>query len=886
MLKQKFPGIVGTNNFLSGQLDFSLGSRRAEVAIIALGLAIALLVFATFSISNRAQRIHHEADELLSNSGHEVALSHLWLEEAITSDTRVDFNEKVLGNLDSAALRLQRAIDNANTSTPAFIAPADMSDSQLRFAVQLHDKLKTIRALTIRRWTDKLNSQPGNPIDQAYDLAFEEFEALIQRSVLQLNEQRDADEEWIRRIYLVLGVLLAASTFIALILFRRSSIRADLVRAELERQVKARTAELAKSESRFRLLTEMSAEWIWEQDEQFRFTEMSKSHQLEMPEVMGRCRWDLPAPNLTEADWEAHRSMLCARLPFKDFEIQRILKNGKSVWRSASGIPVFNDQGEFKGYRGVTRDITQRKLAEEKVKESLLQLEQIMEISPVGIFLVDAQRKVLRCNRTFEQMLGCEKGEFLGRTTRDILGDEKYQDIGSRGYTQLRDEGILRTEIEYLRKDGSRSWGLLQGIQFDKSDPESRKLFVVTDIAAEKSAEAELRKARDAAEAANRAKSSFLAMISHEIRTPMNAISGMIELASLRSQDTEQKGMLDIAMSSSQALLRIINDLLDISKIQAGKFDLQPGPTPVAPLIESVRATFSAKAAERHLLLKTLVDPGLAPLLLVDGDRLRQVLFNLVSNAIKFTEQGSVEIRAHVLSENGAFQTLRIEVIDSGIGIPMKDQGQLFSPFVQVGGNHSGGTGLGLSISKSLCELMGGSIDLHSRPGFGTTAAITLPLRHVMEVDAARTEAQLRQLTLTTQGFARGGRILIVDDSPINVMLLTHQISALGYETESAENGKLGLEKWLTGKFALVIADCLMPVMDGFELARRIRAHEQLQGDTNRTPILAYSANVSQSDVQQCLAAGMDDILGKPLLLETLRLALRTWTGGSPSPAH
>ena len=389
---------------------------------------------------------------------------------------------------------------------------------------------------------------------------------------------------------------------------------------------------------------------------------------------------------------------------------------------------------------------------------------------------------------------------------------------------------------------------------------------------------------------ANQAKSSFLSMMSHEIRTPMNGVLGMLELLSLTELDARQRSTLGIVRESGRSLLRIIDDILDFSKIEAGKLEVHPEVASIARVVKSVAAIYSGNASSKGLVLTWNCDPRIGPAVRVDPLRLQQILNNLVSNAIKFTDRGSVDIRAELDGRSDGVDHVRIVVTDTGVGISAAGQAALFQPFSQADGGGArrfGGTGLGLSIAQRLAQLMGGSITLSSEPGRGTEATVRLPLPVADptllpalgdEVPAwADTRVpSARPAPTVAQAQAEGTLVLVVDDHPINRQLISRQVGILGYAHESAENGREAFALWKSGRFALVLTDCNMPEMDGYELARAIRVGEQDEART-RTVVIACTANALAGEAENCLAAGMDDYIAKPVDLSRLAAKLSRW---------
>ena len=402
-----------------------------------------------------------------------------------------------------------------------------------------------------------------------------------------------------------------------------------------------------------------------------------------------------------------------------------------------------------------------------------------------------------------------------------------------------------------------------------------------------KQKDAALRMSEARAHEASRAKSAFLAAMSHEIRTPMIGITGMLELLEHTRLDAEQRRSVAIVQSSAQSLLQIIGDILDFSKIEAGRMELALRDVDLHRLVEQAVGNYLGIASSKGLTLELAIDDDLAPAYVADPLRLRQILSNFLSNALKFTRTGGITVRVERIGrlEDGR-ENIALRVRDSGIGISDEQRALLFQPFSQAESGTArtfGGTGLGLAICRQLADLMDGTIELASKPGVGSTFSLILPLaegdparvdpeRHVVPeedfptrplpgVDAARREHSL---------------VLVVDDHATNREVLTRQLARAGFACETAADGEEGLRRWHTGDYALVLTDIHMPKMDGYQLTAAIRKVERAE-QRERTPIIAVTANVSKGEAEHCMAMGMDAFLGKPLRIAQVSAQLRRW---------
>jgi PAS domain S-box-containing protein len=486
-----------------------------------------------------------------------------------------------------------------------------------------------------------------------------------------------------------------------------------------------------------------------------------------------------------------------------------------------------------------------------------------------AIVTVDESGRVLFANPAVERLFGYEPEEVVGEPLsmlapgRDRPRHEAVFDGVRAGRYQV---AVSAARVQGLRKDGRE-------IALELSCGEGRvghqRFFtgILRDVSDRQAAEQALILAREQAIESSRLKSEFLASMSHEIRTPMNGVTGMLELLLEESLTGQQRKRVSVALGSAQALLTIINDILDLSKIEAGKLDLVPEWTDVRALIDDVVGLLRPLAADKALAVESSCGADVPARVLADGGRLRQVLLNLAGNAVKFTDEGRVSIGVAVVSATHERVRLQCSVSDTGIGIPADQIPLVFEKFTQLegaAGRRSNGTGLGLSICRKLIDLMGGTIHVTSQPAKGSRFWFDIEVPCAGHERAAPSVPQ----ESSDMSRARGAKVLLVEDNPVNRQFALAVLKSVGAVVTVAVDGSQAVKLAAEAEHDLILMDCQMPVMDGYEATRRIRA----AGIT--TPVIALTANAMEGDRDRCAAAGMDDYLAKPIRPDTLRAAV------------
>ncbi len=541
--------------------------------------------------------------------------------------------------------------------------------------------------------------------------------------------------------------------------------------------------------------------------------------------------------------------------------------SGRYFWLSATALR--DSQGHMVGALESIRDITERKKAEEELKLRNVLLSTQQEVTIDGILVVDENGKILSFNRRFVEMWGIPSDVIESRSDERALESvlsklvEPQQFINKVKYLYEHRQETSRDEIALV--DG-RTFDRYSGPMLGADGRYYGRVWYFRDISERKEMERNLSRAKEAAEAASRAKGGFLANMSHEIRTPLNAILGFSQLM-LRDSDltAQQREHLDIINRSGEHLLALINDILEMSKIEAGRATLNPVTFDLHALLSDLQAMLRVRTEPKGLSLSLSVAADMPRYIVTDEGKLRQVLINLLGNAVKFTEQGGIGLRARVIRETADAFRLGFEVADSGIGIPADKLSAVFEAFEQAGATKAeGGTGLGLAISRQFVRLMGGDLRVSSELGTGSVFSFEVDAGRGLG-DAVPSKSAVQRVIGLKPGTAPT-RIAIVDDKKYNRQLLAKLLATVGFEVREAADGQEALALLSEWRPALMLMDMRMPVMDGYEATRRIKA----MPDGGNTLIVGVTASAFEEKKNEVLAAGVDGFLAKPFKEEQL----------------
>ncbi len=904
--------------------------------------------------------------------------------------------------------RLQGVIDSSDTGVLEWNLQERRLTGNARFAHMLGDPPLHWDQVRSEKWLARCHIDDQQPTDAAIR---SHFRGELGTLALELRI-RHADGSW--RWMLVRG---------------RATERDAQGRALHFVSLFIDITEQREREQRWEVLARLAADFFWVTDDQHRYSdedvEVGKwgSANQRLPLIVGQRRDEVQWFDPPEGGWTPLHAVMDRREEFKGVIYRTYFPGAEPKWVQIDGAPRFAPDGRFLGYRGVGQNVTQRVEAELQVRRNLALIDALFNTIPLPVITKDLERRYTKVNQAALREMQQTQAEVLGRTAHFAEHDRA---LHHEMETRVLASGET-VEYEFVHEsNGVTSTLLMRKSPLRDADGRIVGLVgVAVDIGAQKGVQAALRDAVDAAEAASRAKSAFLATMSHEIRTPMNGVLGMAEVLAHSSLAADQADAVNTIRDSASSLLSLIDDILDFSKIEAGRLDLEMVPVHLVDTLEAVVETLVPVAAKRHVLVHVHVHPAMPARVMADPTRLRQVLNNLVGNAVKFGAGTPGRWgRVAVQLAPGAPGQMAVHVSDEGIGMTPEVLATLFQPFTQAERSTTrrfGGTGLGLAISRRIAQQMGGDILVHSEVGKGARFSLVVPMRaappvvaawpdklalfgqrigvvqsagsgieaaravdvqallnaagaqthllrpaaakawwgqqpteerepalllhllhgdpahvyerwrldwperlgmrHLLVLGGRRSNVRLigpdtgllegyRQQSLVRAASVVGGRsspptsvsaeeaepppnpsatmttddaraagqlILVAEDEPVNRKVLQRQLALLGQSAEMAVDGAEALALWEQGGYALVITDLHMPRLDGYGLARAIRATEAARTPTVRTPLLALTANALKGEALVAQQAGIDEYLTKPIQLQELKRALRRW---------
>ena len=542
-----------------------------------------------------------------------------------------------------------------------------------------------------------------------------------------------------------------------------------------------------------------------------------------------------------------------------------ILSNGKQVELETVKTPFFNEDGKAMGLIGISRDITVRHEFEKQLSHQKEYAEMLLKTVPSAVFTVDNNQSITSWNRMAEKITGYTAGEAIGKRC-ELFSKDKINIEGL--YSDGIAKPMIGKECRIRDKQGNIHFvSKNTDVLTDEKGNIIGRIECFDDITERVAMEKQLMQAKAAAEVANKLKSQFLANMSHEIRTPISGIVGFLDLLHKTNLTSEQIEYILEAKAASEAMLYLINDILDFSKIEAGKMEIENINFEIRSIVEASISVLKAKANEKGLQMQYIIDERLPRVVSGDPLRLKQILNNLISNAIKFTEKGEIKIEVLQLDTKDENAIIKFSVADSGIGISEKDIEKLFEPFMQADASTTrkyGGSGLGLAISRELVKKIGGEIKIESELGVGSTFSFILEYK-IMDKDAIIDYQEITNNTKEVNKDFKANlslKLLLVEDNEINRKIIKKMLGKYNMECDTAIDGAEAIAILKKQDYDIVFMDCQMPVMDGYVTTKEIRESE---GKEKHTIIIALTANAMEEDRTKCIKAGMDDYISKPI---------------------
>lgn len=649
---------------------------------------------------------------------------------------------------------------------------------------------------------------------------------------------------------------------------------------ELLSTVNRQRKELKESERNYRVIVENASDIIYKCDLSGRFTFVNevaqKRTEYSRGELLRMHYSDLIRDDKKLEVRQFYQKQVTDRVTTTYCEFPISTKSGNEIWIGQSVQFPLSSGGEPQ-LTALALDITERKIAEQRLARQEERYRNIIENMNLGLLEVDNADIIQYANLSFCAMSGYTLEELQGKKAASLLAEpESERIILSKNEQRLKGNSDMYL-VEARNKLGEKRWWMISGApRYNDRGEMVGSIGIHLDITTQKLLEDELKEARIKAEDSVKAKESFLATMSHELRTPLNAIVGIANLMRIEPESRNDENV-DLLSFSAENLLALISDILDFSKIEAGKVELSKDEIALRTLFDSIYRSFTPACEEKGIALYMNIDDSIPGLVIGDELRLYQIMNNLVSNAVKFTRKGSVDISVHSTHLDSDRVDLRITVRDTGIGIAPEDQDKVFNKFEQVNRSRSefGGTGLGLNITRKLVELQDGEIRMNSEPGFGTTFHVQFSYPLVKTNPTGKTVLQGE--FATPQYSTTGLRILVAEDNPINQKVARSFLSHWEIESTFANNGLQALELLEEEQFDLVLMDLFMPEMDGFEAIQRIRSDARFRG----LPIIALTASAETSIIERALRLGADSCLSKPFNPDQLRDTIARYAADS-----
>lgn len=555
----------------------------------------------------------------------------------------------------------------------------------------------------------------------------------------------------------------------------------------------------------------------------------------------------------TEANLQIARNNLEVRIKERTFELEKINQELK-------------------------KEISDRKKIEDELQKSEEKFRKMADLLPQTIFELDEKSHLTYSNLRGFELTGYLPEDMNKKNALELLFPEDIERLKKDIYLLLNNQRPVKEEYALVTKSGKEVPVLIYAQPIFRNSVIRGVRGIVVDIEHRKKEEKALLIAKETAEKANESKNNFMAIMSHELRTPMNGVMGMAELLSLTSLDDQQKKYVDAVNYSGNAFLKILDNILDLTRIEANKYDIENEVFDLRTTVENVINLFSGSAIINKIELILKIDDSIPKMLFGDSNRLAQVLSNIIANAQKFTEEGQIELNISKIYQTHNSVKLRFEISDTGIGISEEDLENIFDAFSQVDSSTTrqhGGTGLGLAIVKEIIELMDGELGVESNLGKGSLFWFELALQKLDHSIGTNKDTQnTRESKPKTSSLARA-KLLLVEDDLINQLVISEMLKNLGQTIEISSSGIEALENLKSNEYDLIFMDCLMPGMDGLETTRQIRLYEDKTEKKDRVPIIALTAKAMTGEKEKCLQSGMDDYLKKPVTIQELRDTLK-----------